>query len=56
MIYYMSRLLTFTFYSEDYTPESADDLPKRRKRPVKDFGGSDEEWDFVLPLKGNYFQ
>ena len=43
-------------YSED-TGESAEmDRPRRRKRPVKDCGGSDEEWDFALPLQGNVFQ
>ena len=49
----------FTFYSSysEDSGESAEwDLPRRRKRPVKECGGSAEEWDFALPLEGNKFQ
>ena len=50
------ELNTINIYS-DGTGESAEmDLPQRRKRPVKDCGGSGEEWDFALPLQGNVFQ
>jgi len=42
--------------SEDSGESAQMDLPRRRKRPVKDCGGSDEEWDFALSLEGNYFQ
>ena len=55
---YFVRLL-FTSYSSrsEDTGESAElDPPRNRRRPVRDCGGSDEEWDFALSLKGNYFQ
>ena len=55
---YFIRLL-FTFYSsrsEDTGASAELDPPRSRRRPVRDCGGSDEEWDFALSLKGNYFQ
>ena len=58
--YSIRFLFTFlSFYSscsEDTGGSAELDPPRSRKRPVKDCGGSDEEWDFALSLEGNRFQ